>query len=80
MDEYLALFLAFIDRTATGSMHTSDAYRRDIQYYPDHLVAQDINDLDNVDKHVFMAYRQQLNSGALRGHQTANSSFSRSMS
>lgn len=49
-DELLERFLTYIYNYNSGSKHTIDAYRRDIERFFNYLKEQDINSLENVDQ------------------------------
>lgn len=80
MDEYLTRFLNYHQQINTGSPHSLDAYRRDIQRFIDFLKEQSIDSFSDVDRIVVMNYIVHLReSVGLRG-EIKNSTISRYLS
>ena len=71
-------FLNYIDTTNTRSVHTRDAYRRDLEDFHFFLINQGITFWQGVDSKTIMRYLEYLNSHATNGLQ--NSSLSRKIS
>ena len=56
MDSYLERFLSYIASMHTGSIHTTDAYKRDIEEFLSFLSEEGISSLEDVDRIVVMNY------------------------
>lgn len=60
MEDYLTRFLQYIHQRNSGSAHTLDAYRRDIEQFFAFLHAERIESLEDVDRIVLMNYIASL--------------------
>ena len=60
MEDYLARFLQYVHQRNSGSAHTLDAYRRDIEQFFAFLHAEGIESLEDVDRIVLMNYIASL--------------------
>ena len=59
-ENYLDRFLDYNQAMNTGSIHTLDAYRRDICEYFDFLMAEGIESLEDVDRKIVMNFISSL--------------------
>ena len=75
MRELIDAFLDYMSRTASGSSHTRDAYRRDLTRYFDFLSSQGVEDPKKADKYTVNEYLLKLRSGELTEKQIGKTSF-----
>lgn len=80
MDELLEQFLNYINSTRTGSIHTLDNYQRDLNHFIAFLENHQIDDLNAVDKTLFLEYTKQLKSGVITGSVLSDATFARQIS
>ena len=80
MDKLLDLFLVHVANTHTGSKHTQDGYRRDVERFLQYLKEIEVTDLNCVTKPQFMDYVQQVKSKNHKQGKIENATFARSMS
>ncbi|MBQ1385830.1 MAG: tyrosine recombinase XerC [Erysipelotrichales bacterium] len=80
MRELIDAFLDYMSRTASGSSHTRDAYRRDLTRYFDFLSSQGVEDPKKADKYTVNEYLLKLRSGELTEKQIGKSTLARHIS
>lgn len=80
MEELVNLFLAYVDRSNTGSQHTLEAYRKDIQEFCDYLRAEQVQGFEDVDRIIVMNYVGDLRSRKGTSGPLKNTSVARKLS
>ncbi|MEF9920107.1 MAG: tyrosine recombinase [Erysipelotrichaceae bacterium] len=80
MEEYLERFLNYHQQINTGSLHTLDAYRRDINLFIGFVREQGIDCFEDVDRIVVMNYIAMLRSRNGTFGDMKNSSIARKLS
>ncbi|MDD6468072.1 MAG: tyrosine recombinase XerC [Erysipelotrichaceae bacterium] len=65
MDEALDAFLEYIRQSESGSIHTQDAYYRDIHRFIEFLKKESITDFQQVDRKVISSFISQLRDAQL---------------
>ncbi len=80
MDEILESYISYLSQTKSGSVHTGEAYRRDIGRFLGFLKEKGINDLGKVDKDIVFDYIEVLRSGKVTKGVISDRSFQRAMS
>lgn len=80
MEELVELFLSYIERSNSGSQHTLDAYRKDIQDFCVYLKEEDVSDFEDVDRIVVMNYVGELRSRMGVNGPMKNTSVARKLS
>ncbi|MCI5774351.1 MAG: tyrosine recombinase [Erysipelotrichaceae bacterium] len=80
MQELLASFINHIELAKSGSQATNEAYQRDISRFLTFLEANDIHDLDKVDKQLIFRYITLLRSGKITNGKITNTTYSRNLS
>ena len=73
-------FIDYLYAKRSGSLATSDSYRRDISRFIDYLTENDINDFSSVDKQVVFEYISTLRSGEITRTKITNSTYARNLS
>ena len=79
MQEYLERFLRYVAMRNTASVHTQDAYRRDIEGFLSFLKQEGIDSLEDVDRIVMMNYVASLSVDE-HGRPCANATIARHIS
>lgn len=79
MEDYLERFLRYIDQRNTGSKHTTDAYRRDIEQFISFLKEEGIDSLEDVDRIVLMNYIAKISVDE-KGHERSATTIARKIS
>ncbi|MDQ0362937.1 tyrosine recombinase XerC [Breznakia pachnodae] len=80
MNELLERFLNYVNQRNSGSAHTNDAYRRDIEEFIEFLNSEGISDFNEVDRIVVSNYIVALRNRSTRQGALKNSSISRKLS
>lgn len=80
MDQLLEEFLVYHGTVNSGSAHTADAYRRDLQRFFAYLGAEGISDLDDVDRTVVLGYVNELRRSRSNGKPLTSRTVSRNLS
>lgn len=80
MNNLLDEYLLHLKTTRSGSVCTQDSYRRDITNYLRFIENEGIENLDQVDKSVFLKYTKELKNGEITGTALSDASFSRAIS
>lgn len=80
MNELVKRFLAYIDQLNSGSLHTQDAYKRDVEDFLAFLTKEGIERFDDVDRIVVMNYVADLRSRMTNSGAMKNTSISRKLS
>lgn len=80
MEELIQLFLSYIERSNSGSLHTLQAYERDIQDFCVFLKQEGIESFDEADRIVVMNYVAELRSRMGVNGPLKNTSVSRKLS
>lgn len=80
MDDLIARFLAYIERSNSGSMHTVSAYQRDLCEFRDYLRAENIDSFEQADRIVVMNYIGELRSRDGINGPMKNTSIARKLS
>lgn len=80
MEELIQLFLSYIERSNSGSLHTLQAYERDIQDFCDFLKQEGIESFDEADRIIVMNYVAELRSRMGVNGPLKNTSVSRKLS
>lgn len=80
MDQYLEDFLVYIESVNSGSEHTVNSYRRDVQKFLDFMEAEGVNDLDAVDRYVVMGYVNKLRTQVVNGKNLSSRTVARNIS
>lgn len=80
MERQKKRFLAYIDQLNTGSMHTQDAYERDIDDFMVFLNKEQIITFEEVDRNVVMNYIADLRSRMTTNGMMKNTSIARKLS
>lgn len=80
MDKFLEQYLLSLNNTRSGSINTNESYKRDISRFITFLNNNQINDFNDVDKHVVYEYVLALRNGEITHSHLSENSISRSMS
>ena len=80
MDKLLDDFLVYTNAVNSGSEHTADNYRRDIQNFLDYLSDNQITDLNKVDRTVVLDYVNELRTRKNKGKTLSSRSVARHLS
>lgn len=80
MEELLERFLQYIQQINTGSEHTKNAYRRDIQEFISFLQSEDIHDFNDADRIIVMNYVASLRTKEGTVGSVKNSTIARKLS
>lgn len=75
MNELVERFLTYTDQINSGSLHTKEAYQRDIHEFMDYLASEGVSSFGDVDRILVMNYV-----GKLREQRMKNSSVARKLS
>ena len=78
--KHLDNFISYIYDARSKSDATADSYYRDISRFLDYLKANNIDDLNSVDKSVVFDYIELLRSGKITRTKISNSSYARNLS
>lgn len=78
MDEQVTAFLTYIHQKHTGSQHTLDAYKRDIQSFISFLHEEHIESFEEVDRIILMNYIASLHEQY--EHELSNTTIARKLS
>ena len=80
MEEFVERFLTFLQNVNSASVHTHDAYERDIHEFISFLTSQSISSLEEVDRIVIMNYITHLRSKNGNSGPLKNSTIARKLS
>lgn len=80
MDEALDAFLSYIRQSESGSLHTQDAYYRDIHRFIEFLKSESISDFKDVDRHVIHNYIMKLRNAQLSEKPISSRTLARNLS
>lgn len=80
MDKLLDDFLVYHATVNSGSEHSADAYRRDIQRFFSYLKNEAVDSLDDVDRIVVLDYVNQLRTSKSGGKNLSSRTISRNLS
>lgn len=80
MEDVLDAFLSYMRHTQSGSLHTEDAYHRDISRFIAFLKSEGISNFKDVDRFVIQTFIMKLRSGQLSVKPISNRSLARNMS
>ena len=80
MEELLARFLQYMDSLNSGSVHTRDAYQRDIREFISFLQAEGVEELQDADRILVMNYIASLREKSGVSVEMKNSTISRKLS
>ena len=80
MDEFLELFINYLNNNKSGSKHTSDAYFRDVNRFIIYLQNNAIDNFEDVDNFIMLNFIQQLRNGSITSTKLNDTSFSRNIS
>lgn len=80
MNELIELFLSYIERSNSGSQHTIEAYRKDIQDFCTYLKEEEVSGFEEVDRIVVMNYVGELRSRMGINGPMKNTSVARKLS
>lgn len=80
MEELLERFLHYIMQVNSGSVHTFDAYQRDIQEFYAFIKAEGINDVNDVDRSIVMNYISHLRASNGNTTRIKNTTIARKLS
>jgi len=79
MEEYLDKFLEYINTVNSGSQHTINAYKRDIERYLNYLKRENVNSLDHIDRTIVLGFLNYLRTDDSFDN-LSNSTIARNMS
>ena len=77
LDEYYESYLKYLSAVVTDSVHTADAYARDILKYLNFLKTEGIEDFAAVDRITIMNYVTKLRKGELGTMEVSNATLAR---
>ncbi len=80
MEELLARFLQYMDSLNSGSVHTRDAYQRDIREFISFLQAEGVEELQDADRILVMNYIASLREKSGVSGEMKNSTIARKLS
>ncbi len=80
MEQLITRYLQFVNQSNTGSLHTNDAYERDIHEFSDFLKAQGVDGFDDVDRIVVNDYIIHLREKMHNGKNLKNVTIARKIS
>ena len=80
MRQTLETYLAYVKQNQSGSMHTDDAYYRDISRFIDFLESEGITRFQDVDRFVIQNFIMKLRNGDLGNKGLSNRSLARNIS
>ena len=80
MDSYLEDFLVYHSTINSGSEHTVDAYRRDLQRFIEYLRSEGVDSFDDVDRTVVLDYVNLLRNIQHSGKNLSSRTVSRNLS
>ena len=80
MKQILETYLSYVKQNQSGSMHTNDAYYRDISRFIDFLESEGITRFQDVDRFVIQNFIMKLRNGDLGNKGLSNRSLARNIS
>ncbi len=80
MNEYLDLYLKYLENLKSGSSHTKDAYFRDVTRFLSYIESQSISDLKSIDRLVVVNYISLLRLGEVSSKPVSTSTLARNLS
>lgn len=80
LEFYVEKYLQFATHMNTGSLHTLEAYQRDIYEFVNFMKSEDVDDFSNVDRYVVNNYLVWLRKKTTRNGVLKNSTVSRKIS
>ena len=80
MKQILETYLSYVKQNQSGSMHTHDAYNRDITRFIEFLQSEGITRFQDVDRFVIQNFIMKLRNGDLGNKGLSNRSLARNIS
>lgn len=80
MQDLIDQFLSYIDRANTGSLHTKEAYQKDIQDFYTYLEEEHVKGFEDVDRIIVMNYVGELRSRMGTNGMMKNTTIARKLS